>query len=117
MRKRVLLAAALLAAAAIGAAAHAAAGWQIVATGVDSGQVAALTSATAHMLEPRQLAVRAQGTGGNMRVTWYLSCNGGAVVSPGTTVVVNVAAAKSCSLDASGYTESRGTIRLQLLRR
>ncbi len=117
MRKHLLLASALLAAAAIGAAAHAAVGWNVVATGTDSGTIAALTSAVANMTDPQQVAVRAEGTAGNMKISWYLSCNGGAFVAPGTTIKVNVAAATACSLNASGYSERGGTIRLQLLRR
>jgi hypothetical protein len=117
MRKHVLLVSALLAASIVGGAAYAAAGWRVVATGVDGGKVAAVTSAGARMLEPRQVAVRASGTGGNMKISWYLSCNGAAIVPPGTTIVVKVAAAKACMLNASGYTERGGSIRIQLLRR
>jgi hypothetical protein len=117
LRKHALVASALVAASAVGAAAHAAAGWRVVATATDSGQVMALTSTRGSVYEPRNVAVRATGTGGRTKVTWFLSCHGGAQVKPGTTIVVDVAAASTCTLNAGGQTESGGSIKLQILGR
>jgi hypothetical protein len=117
MRKHALIVSALLAASAVGAAAHAAATWRVVASGADSGRHAAVASANASMLEPRRIAVRTTGSGGNVEVAWYFSCNGRVVVPQATTIEVSVSAARTCTLNASGVTERGGSLRLQLLRK
>lgn len=112
--KRLLLV--LAAGLVLGSSATAAVGWRVFATATDNGEYGTYASASAKVVKPKALAVRAIGP--TTSVTWFLSCDGeskGAALS-GKAIIANVGTAKSCSLSGSAIGPG-GTLRVQLLRK
>ena len=97
----------------LGAVAHAAAGWQVFATGTDStGHLYAFARADA--VGAKAIAIRPSMPA---KVSWFLTCQGARDAVANAIVEVNVARAQKCSLKASADTDAAGTLRLQLLKR
>jgi hypothetical protein len=98
-----------------GSFAFASTGWRVFATGSDSSQYGAYTSANADVLKPNALGVRASKPAD---VSWYLSCQGeNKHAKAGQIVLAAVGTSTKCSLNGSASTSESGTLRVQLLRR
>ena len=111
VRRSIALAAA---AAVFAAGAAAATGWHVFATGQDSGTYGAFALASADVLKPHALAVRASK---EADVSWTLICDGKTHARANQVVAVAISAAGSCHLSGDANTSGSGTVRLQLLRK
>ena len=89
-------------------------GWKVFATAQDSGDYGAYAYASADVLKPRGIAVRASRAAD---VSWSLICDGKTHAGPNVVVVVSVASAGSCHVSGSANTSAAGTLRVQLLRK
>lgn len=90
--------------------------WKPFATGSDSGQYSAFASASGSVPRPRALAVRATSSSDrSITVTYFYSCDGQIDVAPGKLVVLSIASAPKCTVNASAIA-NRGSVTITLLK-
>jgi hypothetical protein len=90
--------------------------WRVVAKGEASSSSYSFASASADVDKPRALRVRASGR--SLELSAFFSCNiGDRRVRSGQAIVLTVASAQSCSVNASASAEDGGRVVVYIERR
>jgi hypothetical protein len=101
---------------AFAAGAYAGTSWHVFASGTDSSDYGAYANANADVLKPHALAIRSTKAA---KVSWNVICSSAddLKASANQVIIVDVAAAAKCSLNASANTDTKGKVTIQLLRK
>jgi hypothetical protein len=93
--------------------------WRVFATGSDSGTYGSYANASAGVVKPKGLAIRATSAPGKtIDVSFSSFCDGEVKDAPsGRLIVITTGSYSKCTLNGSANTDYSGRVKVELLRR